>query len=108
MTKKEIAAIIESKAAEYGFEIERHTMSWATRQTNKSHVRIDILEKDNREKTDWEEHKVWIDIKASGSICRMGGDDTPEELLEAADEIARGAKFAAEINGMNLSYIETF
>ena len=108
MTKKEIAGIIESKAAEYGFTIERHTMSWSTCQTRESRIRIDILEKDNSEKTNWDDHKVWIDIKASGSICRMGGDDTTEELLQAADEIARGAKFAAEINSMNLSYIETF
>ena len=38
----------------------------------------------------------------------MGGDPTPEELLKAADEIARGAKFTAEINGMELSCIEIF
>ena len=38
----------------------------------------------------------------------MGGNPTPEELLTAADEIARGARFTAEINGMELSCIETF
>lgn len=108
MTKQEIAGIIESKGNEYGFEIERHTMSWSTHQTDKSHVRIDILEKENDGKSDWEGRRIWIDLKATGSICRMGGDDTPEELLQASEEIARGAKFAAEINGMNLSYIETF
>ena len=108
MTKKEIAEIIESKAAEYGFEMERYTLCWSTRQTPKSYIRIDIKEKQDNDKTSWKDRRVWLDIEATGSICRMGGDDTPEELLKSAEEIARGAKFAAEINGMNLSYIETF
>lgn len=108
MTKKEIAEIIESKAAEYGFEMAEHRLFWATNQTNKSYIRIDINEKENESKTSWEDRKIWMDIEATGSICKMGGNDTPDELLKASDEIARGAKFAAEINGMRLSYIETF
>ena len=51
---------------------------------------------------------IWLDLEAEGSICKMGGRNTPEELKEAAEEIAKGAKFAAEINNMNLSYTRTF
>lgn len=108
MTKKEIAEIIESKATEYGFEIQRYPMGWETWQTNKSHVRIDINEMENEDKSDWDAHKIWLDLKAEGSICKMGGRNTPEELLKAAEEIAKGAKFAAEINGMELSYERAF
>ena len=108
MTKKEIAEIIESKAAEYGFEIEIYPMGWATRQTSKSYVRIDINEMENEDKSDWDAHKICLDLKAEGSICKMGGRNTPEELLKAAEEIAKGAKFADEINGMELSYERTF
>ena len=108
MTKKEIAEIIESKAAEYGFEIERYPVGWATRQTGESYVRIDINEVENEVKSDWDAHKIWLDLKAEGSICKMGGRNTPEELLKAAEEIAKGAKFAAEINSMGLSYERTF
>ena len=108
MTRKEIAEIIESKAAEYGFEIERYPVGWATRQTGESYVRIDINEKENESKSDWDARKICLDLKAEGSICKMGGRNTPEELLKAADEIAKGAKFAAEINGMELSYERTF
>ena len=36
------------------------------------------------------------------------GSPTPEELLKAADEIARGAKFTAELQNMKLSYERTF
>ena len=108
MTKKEINEIIESKAAEYGFEIQRYPMGWATCQTSKSYVRIDINEMENEDKSDWDAHKICLDLKAEGSICKMGGRNTPEELLKAAEEIAQGAKFAAEINSMGLSYERTF
>ena len=108
MTKKEITEIIENKAAEYGFEVQRYPMGWATCQTSKSYIRIDINEMENEGKSDWDAHKIWLDLKAEGSICKMGGRNTPEELLKAAEEIAKGAKFAAEINGMELSYERTF
>ena len=108
MTKKEIAEIIESKAAEYGFEIERYPVGWATRQTRESYIRIDINENEDEEKSDWDAHKICFDLKAEGSVCKMGGRNTPEELLKAADEIARGAKFTAELQSMKLSYERTF
>ena len=108
MTKKEIAKIIESKAAEYGFDIERYPVGWATRQTGESYIRIDINENENEEKSDWGAHMICLDLKAEGSICKIGGRNTPEELKEASEEIAKGAKFAAEINSMALSYERTF
>ena len=108
MTKKGIPEIIESKAAAYGFEIQRYSMGWATCQTSKSYIRIDIKEMENEGKSDWDAHKIWLDLKAEGSICKMGGRNTPEELLKTAEEIAKGAKFAAEINSRGLSYERTF
>ena len=108
MTKKETPEIIESKAAAYGFEIQRYSMGWATCQTSKSYIRIDIKEMENEGKSDWAAHKIWLDLKAEGSICKMGGRNTPEELLKTAEEIAKGAKFAAEINSMGRSYERTF
>ena len=108
MTKQEIAEIIESKAAEYGFEIQRYPVGWATRQTGESYIRIDINENENEEKSDWDAHKICLDLKVEGSLCKLGGRNTPEELFKAAEEIAKGAKFAAEINGMELSYERTF
>lgn len=68
MTKKEIAEIIESKAAEYGFEIQRYPVGWATRQTGESYIRIDINENENEEKSDWDAHKICLDLKVEGSI----------------------------------------
>ena len=104
----QIAEIIESKAAEYGFTMQENTMGWANESDRDTCIRIEIRKETDYEKTDWEARKVFRDIKINSSIFQMGGHPRPEELLNAADEIARGAKFTAEINGMELSCIETF
>ena len=104
----QIAEIIESKAAEYGFTMQENTMGWANESDRDTCIRIEIRKETDYEKTDWEARKVFRDIKTNSSISQTGGPPRPEELLKAADEIARGAKFTAEINGMELSCIETF
>ncbi len=108
MTKKEIAEIIESKAAEYGFEIEENSLGWNNKRTGEDYISIQIFQNNNLDKTDWENRQACIDIEACASVSRMGGNPTTEELLKAADEIARGAKFTAELQSMGLSYERTF
>ena len=108
MTKKEIAEMIESKAAEYGFEMEANSMGWNNKRTGQDYINIQIFQNSNLDKTDWEKRIGCIDIEACASVSRMGGNPTPEELLKAADEIARGAKFTAELQNMGLSYERTF
>ena len=108
MTKQEVNEIITSKAAEYGFEIEENSMGWNNKRTGQDYINIQIFQNSNLEKTDWENHKACINIEASASVSRMGGNPTPEELLKAADEIARGAKFTAKLQNMKLSYERTF
>ncbi len=108
MTKKEIAEIIESKATEYGFEIEENTLGWNNKHTGQDYINIQIFQNNNLEKTDWEKRIGCIEIEACASVSRMGGSPTPEELLKAADEIARGAKFTADLQSMKLSYERTF
>ena len=108
MTKKEIAEIIESKAAEYGFEMEENSMGWNNKRTGQDYINIQIFQNSNLDKTDWKNRIGCIDIEACASVSRMGGSPTTEELLKAADEIARGAKFTAELQSMKLSYARTF
>ncbi len=108
MTKKEIAEIINSKAAEYGFELEENSMGWSNKRTGQDYINIQIFQSRNLGKTDWEKRIGCIDIEACASVSRMGGSPTTEELLKAADEIARGAKFTAELQSMGLSYEKRF
>ena len=108
MTKQEVNEIITSKAAEYGFEIEENSMGWNNKRTGQDYINIQIFQNSNLDKTDWEKRIGCIEIEACASVSRMGGSPTTEELLKAAEEIAKGAKFAAEINSMGLSYERTF
>ena len=108
MTKQEITEIIENKAAEYGFEMEENSMGWNNKRTGQDYINIQIFQNSKLDKTDWEKRKGCIEIEASASVSRMGGSPTTEELLKAADEIARGAKFTADIQNMKLSYERTF
>ena len=108
MTKQEIAEIIESKGKECGFKVKETSTGWMTEQTSESFARVEIFTKTNNERTSWKDRRVCLDIEAVGTICRMGGNTTPEELFKAADEIARGAKFTAELQSMRLSYERTF
>jgi len=108
MNKQEISKIIESKAAEYGFEMEENSMGWNNKRTGQDYINIQIFQNSNPQKTDWENRKACIEIEACASVSRMGGNPTSEELLKAADEIARGAKFTAELQSMRLSYERTF
>ena len=108
MTKKKIAEIIESKAADYGFEMEENSMGWNNKRTGEDYITIQIFQNNNIEKTDWKNRIGCIDIEVRTSVSRMGGNPSPEELLKAADEIARGAKFTADIQSMGLSYERTF
>ena len=108
MTKKEITEIIESKAAEYGFTMQENTVGWANESDRDTCIRIEIRKETDYEKMDWEARKVCQSIKANASICQMGENPTPEELLKTAEEIAKGAKFATEINRMGLFYERTF
>ena len=45
-----------------------------------------------------------VDVKAS--VRKMGGNPTPEELLDAADQIRRGAELARNLQEMDLAYTE--
>ncbi len=108
MNKQEISKIINSKAAEYGFEMEENSMGWSNKRTGQDYINIQIFQNSNPEKTDWENRIGCINIEACASVSRMGGTPTTEELLKASDEIARGAKFTAEIQQMGLSYERTF
>ena len=108
MTKQEVNEIITSKAAEYGFEIEENSLGWNNKRIGQGYINIQIFQNSNLDKTDWEKRIGCIEIEACASVSRMGGSPTPEELLQAADEIARGAKLTAELQSMGLSYERTF
>ena len=108
MTKQEIAEIIESKGNEYGFKMKDMGVAWTSEQTSESNIRIELFKETDYDKTSWEDRRVAISLKVTGCICRMGDRRGAADLQEIAEEIARGTKMVAELEKMDLSYIETF
>lgn len=99
MTKTidEIREIISEKAAFYGFRTESSASS--------------ILPQILGRMTGF---RVWIsvedcecgefNVKVESHIAAVGGSPSPDELLEAADEITRAASLTAELQAMGLSF----
>ena len=88
--------------------MEENSIGWSNKRTGQDYINIQIFQNSNLDKTDWEKRIGCIEIEACASVSRMGGSPSTEELLKAADEIARGAKFTAEIQSIGLSYTRTF
>ena len=108
MTKQEIAEIIESKGNEYGFKMKDMGGCWTSEQTDESYIRIEVFKETDYDNTSWEDRRVAINLEVTVCICRMGDRRGAADLQKIADEIAKGTKMVAELEKMNLSYIETF
>ncbi|MBQ8699817.1 MAG: hypothetical protein IJ521_12635 [Schwartzia sp.] len=104
MTSQEINDIIASKAAAYGFEKEKDTFNIA--RTTDSYIGFQIYAMPNYDKTDFENKIYCMDVIVSAAVCKMNQNADAEELLQAADEIRRGALLARELQDMKLSFIK--
>ena len=107
MTLQEVKDIITTKAAAYGFKTKEESFSAMPQieRTNESYINIRFFTETNYEKTDFGNGIYCLDVEVNASVCRMNPNSTPEELLEASEEIKRGALLAKELQEMHLSYI---
>ena len=109
MTRQELNHIIETKAAAYGFGIKREgERITEVTGTQESYISIRIFERPDFEKSDLENRIGVSDIEIRTSICRMGGEPTMDELIEAADESERGAKLTNDLRSQHLAIEEKF
>lgn len=109
MTKKQVMKSIFEKATEMGLKTERIGLSKEksiTTGREKRYADIRILILNDSENSDYKNGIFAGMIEVEASICRMGGDTTPEELLEAAEEIRLAAEFVKACQSMDLSYRE--
>ena len=107
MTKQEVKDIITTKAAAHGFKTEESSFSELPQiaRTMESYIGFQIFVTPNHDKTDYEKKIYCMDVEVKASVCHMNPNSTPEELLEASEEIKRGALLAKELQEMHLSYI---
>ena len=108
MTKKDALNRLFEEAKKRGFKAGYGWQSnpYISIDSDTKFADFQIFERFDEENSDWENHieAGYFEVKAS--ICRMGGDTTPEELLEAAEQIRLTAEFAKECESMNLSFTE--
>ena len=96
-TIDEIRDIISGKAAFYGFGTETTASSILPQIIGRvTGFRVWLAIEDGMR----EEFKV----KVESHIAVAGGSPSPEELLEAADEITRAASLTADLQAMGLSF----
>ena len=110
MTKREAETVIRGIIEKHGFIPEdnmRNALPGVER-TGESAVSFNITERTDFTNCDTEHRTVKAWVEASASICRMGGSPSAEELLDAADQIRRGAELVAELQQMAITYTIEF
>lgn len=107
MTKAQVNETIRAAAKAHGFETTAEPGFQGITEIISGELNF-IFTVRNTENTDWAAHRIEQSLTVSASVRRMGGNPTVEELLKTADEIRRGAELAAEIQGMSLTWTETF
>lgn len=106
MTKKEAANIIVETATRYGFKAEGNGpfgLPWI-REDGTRYLNFNMLTKDI--KFDNGNMAITYRVSYSASLASMGGNPTPDDLLQAADIIRRGAELLKELEAMNIVYVE--
>lgn len=106
MTWMEVAEIIKETAEKHGFSTEWDTLKGFPDivQEKEALAHIGVWVPINYEKYDKESGTAIYKPEIRTWICHMGGAKTPEELLEAAEQIRRVAELAEELRGLDLSY----
>ncbi len=107
MTKAQVNEAIKAAAKAHGFETAGQPGFQGITEIISRELNFTFTVQ-NTANTDWAAHKVEQSLTVTASVRRMGGQPTVEELLKTADEIRRGAELAAEIQGMDLTWMETF
>lgn len=107
MTKKEAFKKIEKFAKANRIRLEVGYLGNWTAQANdegdRQYLQINIM---IEPKVDEKWHIISHLVKASASICSMGGNPDTYELQAAADEIDRGANFVAALNNLKIEIID--
>lgn len=107
MTKNEVIEAIKNEIWMNGFQPEtdeRFSPLPFLKGESDLYIAVSIRERLDFGNCDFEKKVAAYTVDVKASIRKMGGNPTPEELLEAADQIRRGAELARNLQGMNISY----
>lgn len=105
----EILAKIDSTAKAHGFSVEyeqRGHLPRITTNEKTSYVTICLSDVPDFQKCDYAKGHIVGHVEVTASISRMGGNPTPEELINAAEQIKEAALLVQELQGSDLAYSE--
>ena len=107
MTKAQVNEAVKAAAKAHGFETTKEPGFQGIYEIISEELNFTFTAQ-NTENTDWAAHRIEQSLTVNASVRKMGGQPTVEELLKTADEIRRGAELTAELQGMGLTWTETF
>ena len=110
MSFDEVSAKITNAAKIHGFSVEydqRTRLPRITTAEKTSYINICLSDVLEFQKCDYAKGHIVGHVEVTASISRMGGNPTPDELLNAAEQIREAALLVRELQGSDLAYSET-
>ena len=109
MTKNEVKAIITATAEKHGFIAEENTfMRWPNITEQGTHYLNFTITESFAEDTDWAQREVTIKLDFRASLASMGGNPTPDDLIDVSEIIRSGAELVKELESMGLACTERY
>ena len=105
MTKEQLNEKVRAMAKAHGFETTEVPRDFDRIASEEMNFTITSR---LTEGTDWAAGRIEQSLMVVGSVRKMGGNPTVEELLKTADEIRRGAELLRELQEADLRWTETF
>lgn len=108
MTREEAVQTIKDTIRMNGFEPEmdeRFSPMPFIKGMSDLYIDVSIRERIDVEHCDFQNKLAAYKVEVHSSVRRMGGNPTPDELLDAADQIRRGAELTKNLQQMELSYM---
>ena len=107
MTKQEVIERIQNEARMFGFVCRENKYTYFGFDIEAIEHVVNIIIKD-----DWEikseEKQVIHHVKLNASISLMGGNPTPEKLMEYADIIKNAARLCMRLEDADFSWLEQY
>ena len=107
MTKENVNEAIMKAAQAFGFKVKEEVNYQGLLEIISEELNF-TYHVDSTSRTDWAAHRVELKLTITGSVRKMGGQPTVEELLKTADEIKRGAELLQELQAQGLIWTEEF
>lgn len=108
MTKQEVIECIQNVARAYGFVCRENKYNYYGFNIEAVEHIVNVTINDKWEIKN-EEKQVIHHVKLNASISMMGGNPTPEKLMEYGDIIKNAARLCMRLeNAYNLSWIEQY